>query len=129
MKFFNLYQNRFKHVVKCSRVKLYQKYYYLRKTKYIDENNGVNNISDQFINDIVTIKKKKNRKKYYHNYYMKIRRKKNKLRRLTKCTREKENSRKLYTYHMTKDKVFNEKKKKKKQSLTLEWDYQNPCEK
>ena len=132
MKFFNLYKNQFKYVCKSSRIQLYNKYYKFKK-KNFKSNDNSDTIDNEFINYITKRKKIKCRKLYHHNYYMKNRKKaslnisiknnnnNNKI--------EERNNGKLYRYYMNKEKVLPEKKRKKKESLSLEWDFQNPCEK
>ena len=131
MKFFNLYQNQFRFVCKSSRMQLYKKYYKFKKKNYKPNDNS-DIINNEFIN-YITIKNKKQmkcRKLYQHNYYIKNKKKVISLKiniEKNKNKIEETNNTKLYNYHMNKEKVIIEKNRKKKESLILEWDFQNPC--
>ena len=112
MKFFNfLYKNSLKNKVKSSKTKLYKKYYDLLKKKknLININNNFD-INEEFINSINISKLKckvnySTNSEYRKNYYIKIKKYKNKIH--FNRTPQNVKDRKLYRYHMTKDKVEN----------------------
>lgn len=133
MKFFNLYKNLFRFVCKSSRMQLYKKYYKFKKKNY-KPNDNIDNFNNQFINYITFNNKKQlkyNRKLYKHKYYMNNKKKVSLKSNIEKTNNkiEEKNNKMLYNYHKNKENVITEKKRKKKESLTLEWDFQNPCEK